>query len=105
MNPILGDHTAVLTVLGAAAVTYCLRFGGLMLSERLPRSAGFRAFMEALPGTILLSLVVPGILACGPWGWAGAAATGLCARKTGSLFLSMGLGVAIVALGRYLTHS
>jgi uncharacterized membrane protein len=96
-----GEQPAViLTILGAAAATYAMRLGGLLLAGRLPRDGGFQRFMEALPGAILLSLVVPGVLSAGPWGWAGALATAFCARKTGNLFLAMGLGVAIVALGR-----
>ena len=100
MNPD-SSHTAVfLTVFGVAAATYALRFGGLLLSERIPKSGGFKSFMEALPGTILLSLVLPGIFSAGPWGWLAAAATAVTAHKTGNLFLAMGLGMAIVAVQR-----
>jgi uncharacterized membrane protein len=58
--------------------------------------------MEALPGAILVSLVAPGIVAAGPWGWFAALITGVVARKSGNLFLSMGLGMAIVAIQRNL---
>ena len=94
------EMAAFLTIMGAALVTYIFRFGGLLLSERTPKSPGFKAFMEALPGTILLSLVVPGILSAGSWGWVAASVTGFCAHKTGNLFLSMGLGIAIMAVHR-----
>ena len=100
MNTVTIDPATLLTITGAALVTYSFRFGGLLLSERTPKSAGFKAFMEALPGTILLSLVVPGILAAGVWGWIAASITGLCAYKTGNMFLSMGLGMATIALQR-----
>ena len=100
MNLMPSDPAILVTILGAAAVTYAMRLGGLLLSERMPRGGSVGRFMEALPGAILLSLVVPGILSAGPWGWAGALATGICARKTGNLFLAMGLGVVIVAVGR-----
>ena len=100
MNSMTTEMATFLTIMGAALVTYIFRFGGLLLSERTPKSPGFKAFMEALPGTILLSLVVPGILSAGIWGWIAASATGLCAHKTGNLFLSMGLGVAIMAVQR-----
>jgi uncharacterized membrane protein len=96
------DMAAVMAILGAAAATYGLRLGGLLLSERLPKNGGFRRFMEALPGTILLSLVAPGILAAGIWGAVAAAATALCTWKTHNVFLSMLLGVAIVAATRRL---
>ena len=94
------DMAALSAVLGAAVATYGLRLGGLLLSERLPRNGGFRRFMEALPGTILLSLVAPGILAAGPWGAVAAASTALCTWKTRNVFLSMILGVVIVAVAR-----
>jgi branched chain amino acid efflux pump len=95
------SHTAILsTIFGVAMTTYALRFGGLLLSERLPKSGGFKVFMEALPGTILVSLVVPGILSAGPGGWIAAFITGLTAYKTGNLLLSMGLGMAVVAVQR-----
>ena len=96
------DMAATMAVLGAAAATYGLRLGGLLLSERLPQNGGFRRFMEALPGTILLSLVAPGILAAGTWGALAAASTALCTWKTRNVFLSMIIGVAIVAAARRL---
>lgn len=96
----LPETAIILTIVGAAAATYMLRLGGLLLSDRIPRTGGFKIFMEALPGTLLLSLVVPGILSLGPWGWFAALATAVCAQKSGNLFLSMGLGVAIMAIQR-----
>jgi uncharacterized membrane protein len=96
------DMAATMAVLGAAAATYGLRLGGLLLSEQLPQNGGFRRFMEALPGTILLSLVAPGILAAGTWGALAAASTALCTWKTRNVFLSMIIGVAIVAAARRL---
>ena len=102
MNPIISDLSAITTILGVAATTYALRFGGLLLSERIPKNGGFKIFMEALPGTILVSLVWPGIFSAGPWGWIAAFVTGVTAHKTGNLFLSMGLGMAIVAAQRNL---
>jgi uncharacterized membrane protein len=102
MNLADPEMTAIMAVIGAAAATYGLRLGGLLLSERLPQNGGFRRFMEALPGTILLSLVAPGILAAGTWGAVAAASTALCTWKTRNVFLSMIIGVAIVAAARRL---
>jgi uncharacterized membrane protein len=56
--------------------------------------------MEALPGTILLYLVAPGIFAAGPLGWVAALGTGVTAYKTDDLFLSMGLRMAVVTIQR-----
>ena len=96
-------HWAVwVAVAGSALVTYALRFGGLMLSERLPRHGRFQRFMDALPGTILLSLVAPGILSAGPWGCLAAFLTAFCALKTRNVFAAMLLGMGLVAAVRHL---
>jgi uncharacterized membrane protein len=91
-----------MVVIGAAGTTYGLRLGGLLLSDRLPQNGAFRRFMEALPGTILISLVAPGILAAGAWGALAAAATAICTWKTRNVFLAMLVGMMIVAATRYL---
>ncbi|BDD88979.1 AzlD family protein [Desulfofustis limnaeus] len=89
-----------LTIGAAAVVTYGLRISGLLLAGRLPKTGKFRTFMDALPGTILLSLIVPAAVAAGPVGWLATVVTGLCSIKTGNVFISMLVGVAIVAIGR-----
>lgn len=94
------DILVWLTIFGAAAVTYALRVGGLLLAGRLPKTGRFKRFMDALPGTILLSLIVPAAVAAGPIGWFATLCTGLCSLKTGNVFLSMVVGIVIVAVGR-----
>lgn len=89
-----------ITIGAAALATYFLRFGGLMLAGKLPQSGRFKQCMDALPGTILLSLIVPGMLAAGVIGSVAAGCTAICAYKTKNAFVSMLLGVLIVALYR-----
>jgi uncharacterized membrane protein len=96
------DLSIAMAIAGAALATYSLRLGGLLLADRLPKNGGFKRFMETLPGTILLSLVAPGIFSAGMLGGAAALATALCAWKTKSLLLAMIVGMAIVATGRLL---
>ncbi|THB81666.1 MAG: AzlD domain-containing protein [Desulfobacteraceae bacterium] len=96
------DHAILITILCSALVTYALRIGGLLLAERLPASGRAKVFMDALPGTILISLIAPGIAASGVWGGAAALATAGCVYKTGNVFLSMLIGVGIVAVSRQL---
>lgn len=100
MTALASDASVYLTIGLAAVVTYLLRFGGLMLAARLPRTGRWKRFMDALPGTILVSLIAPAVVSAGPWGGIGALATALCAYKTRNVLLSMVLGVAIVALHR-----
>ena len=65
MNGAENNLAVFLAIAGAALVTYAFRFGGLLLSEKLPSTGKFKDFMEALPGTILVALVAPGIIAAG----------------------------------------
>jgi len=102
MNIPESNLTVILAIAGAALVTYSFRFGGLLLSERLPRTGRFKDFMEALPGTILVALVAPGILAAGLWGCLAALATTLLVWKTGNIFVAMLSGMIIVAVARSL---
>jgi uncharacterized membrane protein len=64
--------------------------------------SGFRRFMETLPGTILLSLVAPGVVSAGSLGGIAALATAMCAWKTRNVLASMLLGMAILAVGRWI---
>ncbi|MCP3953716.1 MAG: AzlD domain-containing protein, partial [Desulfobacterales bacterium] len=63
----------------------------------------FKDFMEALPGTILVALVAPGIIAAGFWGCLAALSTALLVWRTGNIFLAMLSGMVIVAGTRYLS--
>lgn len=94
------DPSIVMAIAGAALATYGLRLGGLLLAEHLPQNGGFKRFMEALPGTILLSLVAPGIYSAGLLGAVAALATALCAWKTKNILIAMLVGMGLVAGGR-----
>ncbi len=89
-----------IVIAAAALVTYTLRLGGLLLAARLPKTGRFRKFMDALPGTKLLSLIIPAALAGGVWSWVATVCTAICSLKTGNVFISMLVGVAIVAGSR-----
>ena len=104
MNPLSSnDLNAIAAILGAAVVTYALRLGGLLLAERMPRSPAFRSFMDALPGTILVALVVPGIMVAGWIGWGAAFLTAISAYKSKNILLSMLVGMGTVAVWRAIT--
>jgi len=100
MNVAVSGVGVYLMIAAAALATYALRLGGLLLGDRLPTTGRFRTFMDALPGTILLSLVAPGVVSSGIAGCVAAMLTGVCAYKTGNVFVSMLLGMATVAIAR-----
>ena len=100
MNPLDIPAAVWITILLSALVTYTLRVGGLLLAGKLPQSGRFRCFMDALPGTILLSLIAPGVFSAGLWGVIAASCTAVCTYKTRNVFLAMLMGVAIVAVSR-----
>ena len=100
MNVAVTGVGVYLLIAAAALATYALRLGGLLLGDRLPTTGRFRMFMGALPGTILLSLVAPGVISSGVAGCVAAMLTGVCAYKTGNVFVSMLLGMATVAIAR-----
>ncbi|WDP89161.1 MAG: AzlD domain-containing protein [Desulfobacter sp.] len=102
MDALNRETLVFITIVCAALVTYGLRIGGLLLSERLPSTGRFKIFMDALPGTLLLSLIAPGIAAAGMLGGIAALATAVCTHRTGNVFLSMVVGMGIVAGGRAL---
>ena len=83
MTNLTPQQATWLTIFCAALVTYSLRLSGLLLAGRLPKTGRFKKFMSALPGTILLSLIVPAAIGAGPVGWLATALTGICSLKTG----------------------
>ena len=94
---------AVPAILLASGLTYGLRLGGLLLADRLPRSGPARRFLDYLPGTILLSLTVPGALHAGVEGMIGLGVCLLVFMRTRSMLLTMAAGMAGVCLLRFFT--
>ena len=93
-------ENGLLAIIAASVITYSFRLGGLLLAERLPRSGPLRAFLDALPGTILVALVVPSALNSGWQGLIGVAACLTVYFKTKNLLLTMFSGVLTVYLIR-----
>lgn len=89
-----------IVIFSAATVTYCLRLGGLLLANKLPKHGFVRRFMDAIPPAILLALVAPGIAQAGAIGLIAAAVVTLITLKTRNVMLAMVVGVVIVALER-----
>lgn len=92
----------VMAILLASAITYGFRLGGLLLSDRLPKTGPARRFLDALPGTILIALVVPGAVHAGAPGMVGLGACLVVYVRSRNLLLTMVAGVAAVWLVRRL---
>jgi uncharacterized membrane protein len=84
----------------ASILTYGLRLGGLLLAEHLPATGPARRFLDALPGAILVSLVVPEALHARVPGMIGLTACLLVYWKSRNLLATMVAGVVAVALCR-----
>ena len=80
--------------------TYSLRFGGLLLASRLPKTGRIRRGMDALPGALLFSLVLPNLMGEGVWGVAAGALTALVALRTKNLLLAMLAGMVVILVQR-----
>ena len=105
MPPVAEFQASASTVLAiglAALATYGLRAGGLLLAERLPKTGRLRRGMDALPGALLLSLVLPSVIKAGPWGVLATLITALVAWRSRNMLAAMLLGMAVVFIQRQL---
>jgi branched chain amino acid efflux pump len=95
---------ALLTILGMGVVTYATRISGFWLLGRITPTKRVRAWMSAIPGAVLVSLIAPALLAAGVVGFIAATVTVLIAVLTRRMLPAMVAGVAIVAVARLLFH-
>ncbi len=94
-------ETQVLIAIGLAAIaTYSLRLGGLLLASRFPKAGRFRRGMDALPGALLFSLVVPGLVAEGLWGLCAGLLTALVVWRSKNTLAAMLAGMLVIYLAR-----
>lgn len=96
------EPQVLIAVALAAAVTYGLRLGGLLLAGRFPQSGRFRRGMDALPGALLFSLVLPSIVAEGFWGVLAAALTAIVVLRTRNTLAAMLCGMLVIYMARRL---
>ncbi len=95
-------ENGLLAIVAASLITYAFRFGGLLLADRLPQTGPLRKFLDALPGTILISLVAPSAANAGWLGGVGVAACLMMYFFTRNLLLTMVGGVLTVYVLRLL---
>jgi len=94
------DPITLLAIVLMALATYATRAGGLWLANRFELSERAGAWLDAIPGAILVSLVAPTVLTSGPAEALAAVAVVVVALRSGSLPLAMVTGVVAVVLLR-----
>jgi uncharacterized membrane protein len=96
------DSLTLLTIVLMALATYATRAGGLWLASRLALSERAEAWLDYIPGAILVSIVAPVVLTGGLAEALAALAVILVASRTGNLPIAMVTGVLAVLLLRTL---
>ena len=96
------DPMTLLTIVLMALATYATRAGGLWLASRLALSERAEAWLDNIPGAILVSIVAPVVLTGGLAEALAALAVVLVAWSTGNLPIAMVTGVCAVLLLRAL---
>jgi uncharacterized membrane protein len=96
------DSLTMLTIVLMALATYATRAGGLWLASRLALSERAEAWLDYIPGAILVSIVAPVVLTAGLAEALAALAVILVASRTGNLPIAMVTGVLAVLLLRTL---
>jgi uncharacterized membrane protein len=97
------DLVTLATILGMAAATYALRAGGFLIAQKLKPTRFVEAWLNHLPGAMIVALVLPAIARGGPVYWAGALLVLAAARSGGPLIVSLAAGIGTVLLVRSLT--
>ena len=96
------DRGVLLTIALMALATYSTRAGGLWLASRFDLSERAGAWLDQIPGAILVSLVAPTVLMGGPAEALAALAVVFVAVRTRSLPAAMVTGIGTVLVLRAL---
>jgi uncharacterized membrane protein len=90
------EPKVLVAILLMGAVIYAARAGGLWLASRVEISGRVEAWLNYLPGAILVSIVAPTVLTSGPAEALAALAVLLVALRSGGLLLATATGVVVV---------
>lgn len=92
--------TALGVVFGMSVVTYVTKAGGFWALDRVELSESVRDALDALPGGILVSILVIQLLEGGPNEWIAGIAVLVVAHRTESVLLAMVVGVGTLLIVR-----
>lgn len=90
----------VVTVLGMAIVTYATKVSGLWILEYVELSDRARDGLDALPGGIVVAILVPRLARGGLPEWVAAVLVLVAARRTDSVLIALCVGIATVLILR-----
>jgi uncharacterized membrane protein len=91
----------ILAIAAMGLATFAMRAGGFWIMGRVPITPRVRRMLEALPGSIVVAIVLPIVARTGLAGFlaiGAAGATMLLARKE---LLAVGAGMLVAAAARY----
>lgn len=89
-------------ILAMGLITYALRAGGFLMMRWLPQGGRVEAWLKAVPGAVLISIVAPALLSHGLPGALGIGASLAVMRLFRQDLLAVLAGVVTVALARQL---
>jgi uncharacterized membrane protein len=96
------DPITLAAILGMALATFACRASGYLVLRHVQPGPFLRAFLGHLPGTLFVAFAAPAVVREGWAGFAGAAATLIVMRATGSTPAALFAGVAAFWLARTL---
>lgn len=94
-------YAAFAAILAMAAATQLMRLGGFWLMGHVPITPRVRRMLEALPGSVVVALVLPVVVKTGPTGYlaVGAVIVSMLLRR--NEFLAVAIGIAVATLCRW----
>ncbi|PPK60385.1 branched-subunit amino acid transport protein AzlD [Malaciobacter marinus] len=96
----MSSYDILIIIFFVAIGTYTLRVSGLLLSNKLKKFKNIDIFLESIPATLLIALIVPSIIKIGTIGIFAGLITIYIMYKTKSVLLAMSTAVFIIALYR-----
>lgn len=96
------ETITLLTILGMALATYTTRAGGLWLMSRVKLSPRVEAWLTHLPGSLMMAIAAPMLLASDTAAILGVIATVLVAGRMRNMVLALFFGLGLVLAFRSL---
>jgi uncharacterized membrane protein len=101
MNVLEPWGLSLLAILVMAIATMLMRIGGFWLMAHVPLTARVRRMLEALPGSIVVAIVLPIVAKSGPVAVLAIVAAAAVMFLRRNAFLAVAAGMMVAALARY----